>query len=88
MDGLTADLMKSLVGLGPGGILAGVWFYLWRSRGVELDAARAKIDALQEKIVGMLTMQLQAEPERRDTLAGIARSVSDQSALLKERLKV
>lgn len=87
MDGLTADMFKSLIGAGPTGILAGVWFYLWRQRGLDLDKRDAKIEALQSEIIGMYKSQLESEPSRRETLSGIARSIEDQSDLLKDRLK-
>ena len=84
MDG---DLFKILTGLGPGGILAGFTFYLWRDRGIQLTAAQQKIDELQAKLVSMLQAQLEGEPQRRQTLADITRAIADNTNLLRERLK-
>lgn len=93
MDGITADMMKAMLGLGPGGIAAGIWFFLWRSRGAELvdsraetAAARQKVDDLQVKIQNILQSQIEGEPQRRETLAAIARSVADTNSMLKDKL--
>lgn len=86
MDLLLPDLMKAMLGLGPGGIVAGFMFYLWRQRGEEITKADAKIEELQNKIQAMLQAQLEGEPQRRQTLADITRAIADNTALLKERL--
>lgn len=93
MDGVTADMMNALIGLGPGGIAAGIWFYLWRSRGAELETSRAetavarqKVDDLQVKIQNILQSQIEGEPQRRETLAAIGRSVADTNSMLKDKL--
>lgn len=82
-----SDAFKLLSGLGPGGTLAAFVLYLWRQRGLEIDKLAAKVDSLQAEIIGMYKSQLESEPNRRETLSGIARSIEDQSDLLKERLK-
>lgn len=92
---MDSDLFKLLTGTGGlgAGALAAVWFYLWRGRGTELDASRAetavarqKIDDLQNKIQNILQSQIEGEPQRRETLAAIGRSVMDTNSMLKDRL--
>ena len=95
MEQLAGDVFKAAMGAGP---VAALLFYFLRQKqteldGVrveckgELDAAHAKVDALQEKIVGMLQAQLEAEPARRATLEAIARSIEAGNAILKNRLR-
>lgn len=86
MDGDVFKLLTGTGGLGAGA-MAGVWFYLWRQRGLEIDKRDAKIDTLQGEIISMYKSQLESEPQRKETLAGIARSIESQGDLLKERLK-
>ncbi len=81
------EISKALLSAGPGGLIASLLFYFYRGKQLELDRANTKIDELQAKIVSILTMQLEAEPARKETLSAIARSISDQSAFLKDRLR-
>lgn len=46
MDPIFADLLKALAGLGPGGIVAGICFYLYRDERAErreLQSANTKL---------------------------------------------
>ena len=46
------DLMKALIGLGPGGIMAGLMFWLWRDERTERrDLQRDNTQLLRDKIV-------------------------------------
>lgn len=93
MDPLT----QALVSAGPGGLAAAIVFYFYRGKETsckedmirkqaELDAANARIAALQDKIVSMMQAQLEAEPARRETLANITRSIQEQTTFLKAKL--
>lgn len=73
-----------VVAAGVGTAVTGAVGWLFRSKQAEVDAARAKVDELQGKIQAILQAQLEAEPQRRETLANIARSQADNNALLKE----
>lgn len=83
MDPITTALVSG----GPGGIIAATIFYFYRGKQTELDAANLRIAALQDKIVNILQSQLESEPQRRETLSGIARSIQEQSTLLREKVK-
>lgn len=61
--------------------------WMFKSKQAELDAARGKVDELQGKIQSILQAQLEAEPQRRETLASIARSTESNAALLKELIQ-
>lgn len=80
-------LTNALLQAGPGGLIAATLFYFYRGKQVELDAANARVAALQDRIVAIMQSQLESEPQRRETLSAIARLVQDQSDLLKEKLK-
>ncbi len=84
---MEAEIGKALLSMGTGGTIAGLIFYFYRGKQTELDAANVRIAALQDKIVSILQSQLESEPQRKETLAGIARSIESQGDLLKERLK-
>lgn len=51
MDGLASDLLKTLLGLGPGGVLAGYMFYQLREEKAERREAQANyVQLLRDKI--------------------------------------
>lgn len=94
MDPVTDAVVKGLIGAGPVSLLL---FYFYRQKESscreemaakqnELDAANLRVAALQDKLVTMLQSQIEGEPQRRETLSAIGRSVQEQTALLKEKL--
>ena len=51
MDALASDLLKTLLGLGPGGIIAGFMFYQWREERSERRKLQDdNIQLLRDKI--------------------------------------
>jgi hypothetical protein len=51
MDSLVSDLMKTLLGLGPGGVIAGFMFYQWREERSERRSLQdANTQLLRDKI--------------------------------------
>ncbi len=82
---MESDIAKAMMSMGSGGVVAATLLYFYRGKAAELAEARARIEALQDRIVAMLQAQLESEPARRETLAGLKRLVEDQSAALKER---
>ncbi len=69
---------------GVGTAVTGAVGWLFRSKQAELDAARAKVDELQGKIQAILQAQLEAEPQRRETLASLVRAQAETNVYLKD----
>ncbi len=67
-----------------GTAVTGAVGWLFRSKQAELDAARAKVDELQGKIQNILQAQLEAEPQRRETLASLVRAQAETNVYLKD----
>ncbi len=84
---MEAEIGKALLSMGTGGTIAGIIFFFYRGRTVELTAdltaERAKTAALQAQIVTMLQSQIEGEPQRRETMSKLARLVEDGNTLLK-----
>ncbi len=73
-----------VVAAGVGTAVTGAVGWLFRSKQGELDAARAKVDELQGKIQAILQAQLEAEPQRRETLASLVRAQAETNVYLKD----
>ena len=51
MDAVASDLLKTLLGLGPGGVIAGFMFYQWREERAERRSLQdANTQLLRDKI--------------------------------------
>jgi hypothetical protein len=51
MDPTISDLTKTLIGLGPGGLMAGLMFYLYRDEKAERrDLQQSSVQLLRDKI--------------------------------------
>ncbi len=85
MVDIPTNVLVAITGVGTA--VTGAVGWLFRSKQAELDAERAKNDVLQGKIQSILQAQLEAEPQRRETLAAIARSTESNAALLKDFLQ-
>lgn len=69
------------------GTISGAVAWLFNKKQAELDAANARIIVLQDKLVGFLQSQVEAEPARRETLAAMSRATANTNQLIRERLK-
>lgn len=59
------DLAKTLLGLGPGGVIAGFIFYMWKDE-------RAERRELQGKVMGLLVDSTEAEKNMTRALEALA----------------
>ena len=65
MDSVAGDLLKTLIGLGPGGAIAGFLFYLWRDE-------RSERRELQGKVMGLLVESTSAEKDMTKALEALS----------------
>ncbi len=88
---MEAEIGKALLSMGTGGTIAGIIFFFYRGRTTELTAelaaTRLKVDTLQDRITAMLQSQIEGEPQRRETMAKLARLVEDQSVLMRGKIQ-
>lgn len=59
------DLAKTLLGLGPGGVIAAFMFYMWKDE-------RAERRELQGKVMGLLVDSTEAEKDMTKALEALA----------------
>ena len=69
------------------GAFTGAVTYLWRRKDKELDDVRAELKAAQTKYEDLLKSMVAAEPQRAQALDTIARTLADNTALLRERIR-
>lgn len=65
MDGVAGDLLKTLIGLGPGGAIAGLLFYLWKDE-------RTERRELQGRVMGLLVESTEAEKDMTKALEALS----------------
>lgn len=65
MDGVASDLIKTLIGLGPGGAVAGFLFYFWREE-------RAERRELQAKVMSFIAESTEAEKDMTKALEALS----------------
>ena len=58
------DLAKTLLGLGPGGVIAAFMFYMWKDE-------RAERRELQGKVMGLLVDSTEAEKDMTKALEAL-----------------
>jgi len=77
--------------LAAGGLVfsavTGAVAYLWKGKQKELDDVRADLKAAQTKYEELLKSMVVAEPQRAQALDTIARTLADNTALLRERIR-
>lgn len=64
-DGIASDLLRTLLGLGPGGVVAGFLFYLWKDE-------RSERRDLQAKVMGLLVESTEAEKDMTKALESLS----------------
>ena len=65
MDSVVSDLTKTLIGLGPGGVIATFMFYMWKDE-------RAERRELQTKVMNMVVDSTEAEKDMTKALEALA----------------
>lgn len=65
MDGVASDLLNTLIGLGPGGVVAGFLFYLWKDE-------RTERRELQARVMGLLVDSTEAERDMTKALEALS----------------
>lgn len=65
MDGVASDLLKTLIGLGPGGAIAGFLFYLWKDE-------RTERRELQGRVMGLLVESTEDEKDMTKALEALS----------------
>lgn len=60
-----SDLLKTLIGLGPGGLVAGFLFFFWREE-------RNERRELQGKVMGLLVESTEAEKDMTKALEALS----------------
>lgn len=86
---MTEDIPTNILAAGTlvFGAATGALGFLWKGKQKELDDARAETRATQAKYEDLLKSMIASEPARKEALDNMARALSDNTALLRERIR-